>query len=105
MTANDEIIGMIKATATKYVADAKVMLFGSRARNESGKYSDYDILIITKKQLSAEDKISLRTEVRKDLLKQNIRSDILIQSHKEIERKKELPGHLIRHVLKEAILL
>ena len=31
---------------------AKIILFGSRARGDFSKYSDYDILIITKKKLS-----------------------------------------------------
>ncbi len=105
MTTNKDISDLIKATAVKYITDAEVMLFGSRARDEADAESDYDILIITGKKLTAGDKILLRTKIRKELLGKGIRSDILIQNNEEIERKKRLPGHLIRNILKEAIIL
>ena len=79
---------LIKSVATGYFPEAEVMLFGSRTRNSASPDSDYDILIVTGKQLSSEDKISYRTRIRKELLEEGIRSDILIQSKKEVEKKK-----------------
>ena len=105
MEKDPTIINIIKSTAVKHIDDAEVMLFGSRASGKADEGSDYDILIITSQSLSSEDKISLRTKIRKELLRKGIRSDILIQSRGEIQKKKKLPGHLIRHILKEAIVL
>ncbi len=99
------ISDIIKSTAVRHLEDAEVMLFGSRARGIADEESDYDILIITLQKLSSEDIICLRTKIRKELLGQGIRSDILIQNRGEIQKKKKLPGHLIRHILKEAIVL
>ena len=96
---------LIKSVTTAYFPEAEVMLFGSRSRDSAGPDSDYDILIVTDKQLSSEDKISYRTKIRKELLNEGIRSDILIQSKKDIENKKRLPGHIIRNIFKEAIML
>ena len=105
MSTNPEILKIIKDTARKYLPDAEVMLFGSRAREEASKDSDYDVLVITILDVTPKQKLPLKTNIRKDLLKEGIRSDILIQSKKEIKKKRNLPGHIIKSILKEAILL
>jgi uncharacterized protein len=96
---------IVKETVSKYLPDAEIMLFGSRARNDALIDSDYDILIKIKDQIPVREKISLRTKIRKELLKKDIRSDILIQSYAEIEKKRNLPGHIIRNLMKDAIVL
>jgi predicted nucleotidyltransferase len=96
---------VIKTTARKYIPDAEVVLFGSRSRMTHDSESDYDILIITHKNLSPGQKLPYKTRIRKELLISNIRSDILIQSHKEIEKKKKLPGHIIKTILNDSIFL
>jgi predicted nucleotidyltransferase len=105
MKNNDQIIEVIKKTAHEYLPEAEVLLFGSHARNEASSESDYDILIITKTELSPKEKLPLRTKIRKSLLLIGIRSDILIQSSLEVDKKKKLPGHILRKILREAILL
>jgi len=101
ITASDKI----KRTARVYIPGAEVLLFGSRARKDECTDSDYDILIITSKEFSSEQKTHLRTKIRKNLLKEGIRSDILVQNKIEIEKKRRLPGHIIRNILKEAVIL
>jgi predicted nucleotidyltransferase len=105
METNREILELIKATACKYLPDAEVLLFGSRARREANSDSDFDVLVVTSLDLSAKQKLPLRTTIRKELLKEGIRSDILIQSKKEVRKKRKLPGHIIKNILNEAILL
>jgi predicted nucleotidyltransferase len=100
-----EINEKIKVIARNYISDGEAMLFGSRARNDACDDSDYDILIVTGKVFSIEEKTVLRTNIRKGLLSEGIRSDILIQNKTEIERKKRLPGHVIRNIMKDAIML
>ena len=105
MKNNDQIIEAIKKTAHDFLPDAEVFLFGSHARNEYSSDSDYDILLIINKNLSPKEKLPIRTEIRKSLLLIGIRSDILIQSKLEVDKKKKLPGHILRKILTEAILL
>jgi len=105
METNREILELIKATACKYLPDAEVMLFGSRARKDSTSDSDYDVLILTSLDLSPKEKLPIKTNIRKELLKDGIRSDILIQSKKEVKKKRKLPGHIIRNILNDAILI
>jgi len=105
METNREILELIKATACKYLPDAEVMLFGSRARKEAASDSDFDVLLVTALDLSPKQKLPFKTNIRKDLLKEGIRSDILIQSKKEVKKKRKLPGHIIKNILNDAILL
>lgn len=105
MNLNKDISEIIKATALEYISFSEILLFGSRARNDSTFESDYDILIIIDHYLSPAEKLPVKTRIRKDLLKSGIRSDILIQSKTEVEAKKKLPGHIIRSILKEAVFL
>jgi len=105
MITSEEIIEIIKKTAHEYLPDAEVFLFGSHARKNASLESDYDILLITNSDLSPKEKLPIRTKIRKSLLTIGIRSDILIQSKLEVEKKKRLPGHIVRKILREAILL
>jgi uncharacterized protein len=105
MKNDKEIIKIIKQTSHEYLPDAEVFLFGSRARKNASSDSDYDILLITNVELLPKDKLPIRTKIRKSLLITGIRSDILIQSKTEVEIKKNLPGHIVRKILSEAILL
>jgi predicted nucleotidyltransferase len=103
--SNDQITDTIKATAREYLPDAEVLLFGSRARKDERSDSDYDILLITNTSLTPKEKLPLRTKIRIALLLNGIRSDILIQSKSEVDQKKNLPGHIVRRILREAIVL
>ena len=105
MVQNNQIIDLIKLIAHQYLPDAQVLLFGSRARNQFRNDSYYDILLVIDKNLSPKEKIPIITKIRKSLLQSEIRSDILIQSKNEVEKNKNLPGHIIWSILKEAIIL
>lgn len=101
----NQTLAEIKYVVNSHIKDADVMLFGSRAKGSNADDSDYDILIVTKSDYEIAQKIPLRTLIRKDLLKLGIRSDVILQSKSEIEKKKKLPGHFIRSIIKETILL
>jgi predicted nucleotidyltransferase len=101
----EQVTSIIKNTVREIFPDAQVMLFGSRARGDFRPDSDYDILVITSKELIPENKMSYRTNIRKNLLSHKIFSDILIQSRSEISVKRKLTGHIIKKILDECIEL
>ena len=101
----DKVLMTIKEVARSAVPDARVLLFGSHARGDAHPESDYDVLIVTGQPLEMKATFALRTRVRKQLLERGIRSDILIQSEKELQAKKQLPGHIVRCALRDGVPL
>ncbi len=95
----------IRDAAQSVVPGARVLLFGSHARGQADAQSDYDILIITERAVDVADRFPLRTRIRKQLLEQGIRCDVLIQSEQEVQSKRNLPGHIIRSALREGVPL
>jgi len=102
---SDNTLAVIGEVARTALPEAQVLLFGSHARGQAAPDSDYDILIVVNRPLDIHAKLALRTHIRKQLLERGIRCDILIQSDGEVQRKKELPGHIIRSALREGIPL
>jgi len=102
MTNESEII---KRTTLQFFPTCEILLFGSRARNDFEEDSDYDFLIITKKELSITQKRDYKAKIRKLLAKQKIPADVLIQSKQEVEIKKNITGHIIKQIIKEGIKL
>lgn len=56
-----EILAQIKAAVLEVIPDAKVYLFGSRARGDWHEESDWDILVLTGKEVNRE----LRSRIHK----------------------------------------
>jgi len=82
-----------------------IILFGSRAKGEFSKSSDYDFLIIVNKTYDFKEKMKIRKKLNQTLAKLLIPSDIIINSEEEIEYKKNRIGCITRYALKEGIKL
>ncbi len=102
---SNNILETIRSVALFHFSDGQVYLFGSRAIGGENSDSDYDVLILTNRVLTAAEKMPLKTQIRKELLLKGIRSDIVIQNIDEAERNRKLPGHFIRRIFHQAILL
>ncbi|PKP60684.1 MAG: nucleotidyltransferase domain-containing protein [Candidatus Altiarchaeales archaeon HGW-Altiarchaeales-1] len=87
------------------VSVKKVILFGSRARGDYTKHSDYDFLIITEKRYTFKEKIEISGKIRKLFVRFHIPSDIIIKSDDEVEYLKDKIGSVIRLALKEGITI
>jgi hypothetical protein len=102
---NKETLSIIRNAAISLFPDCKVLLFGSRARNDNSTESDYDFLVITSNTIDVRKKRFLKSQLRKELAKYKIPADILIQSEEEIQIKKEITGHILRQVMKEGVAI
>jgi predicted nucleotidyltransferase len=104
--SDKNILETIKATVKSFLPEARVLLFGSRARGDYNEDSDFDVLVITPNTLSDIRKKSLRIKIKQALVEiLDIPVDILVNSEKEISIKKELPGHTINWAMKEGVLI
>lgn len=101
----DKNLQIIKQIVHQYLYGSSVMLFGSRAKGTFRKDSDYDVLVIIKDAMNADEKFSTRVNIRKELVKNKIYCDLLIQSKEDIKIKKTLPGNVIRYAMQDAIMI
>ncbi len=102
---SSESLSIIKETASRILPGCKVLLFGSRARQDFAIDSDYDFLVITQENFDIRKKRTLQAMLRRELAKFKIPADVLIQSEEEIKIKKEINGHILKQVLKEGVAL
>ena len=96
---------IIKKTIQQLLPSSKVILFGSRARQDYSNDSDYDILVITENELNIAQSRELKATIRKLLAGMKIPVDILIHCKQEVEMKKKTTGHIVKQALSEGILL
>lgn len=100
----DQIHHTIKSMVNSFLPNAKVLLFGSRARGESTIDSDYDLLVITRETYAPRVKMNWESKIRKALVNElNLPFDVIIQSEKEVSQKKNLSGHIVYYAMKEAV--
>ena len=103
--SEDEKLIKIKELTKTIVPDCRIMLFGSRARGDYSKGSDYDIMIIIPYEIEVKEKMRLATRLNKLLVKNDIISDIIIESEEEIEMKKEFIGNVVRYAVREGVFI
>ena len=101
-----ELQNSIKQTVLSVLPNAKVLLFGSRAKGNYTALSDYDFLVVTENDLPLNEKRDFAGKIRRALIALlNAPVDVLINSREEISKKKLLPGHVIKQALNEGIEL
>ncbi|MDD3926589.1 MAG: nucleotidyltransferase domain-containing protein [bacterium] len=79
---------MTKRIAERFKPE-KIILFGSMARGEATCDSDVDLLVIVSE---ADDKRSLRIEMRRSLNGLGLSKDIIVMTSEEFEKKRSIPG-------------
>jgi len=98
------IYNTIRETVQSNLPGARVLLFGSRARGDYDRFSDYDLMVITPQTLTPREKIRWSTLLDRAIVNAiKAPVDILINSESEIEEKRELPGHIVRTAVREGI--
>ena len=81
----------------------KIILFGSRARGDCSKDSDWDFYVVVDRDVSFPEKRKITAQIRRRLVMKEISSDIIIQSFSNVERRKNDVGYLTYYVLKEGV--
>ena len=102
ITADEKYI--IK-NALKGIDYEKIILFGSRARGDNRKDSDFDLMIIFKNDLTREDKMKLHSLINKHLIKEGFDCDILIRSRNQIEFYKNKTGSVSDEAIRDGFII
>ena len=103
MTA-EVIVHSLRSDIQFFLPGARVLLFGSRSKGDYERGQDFDILIITKEDLTPKEKIEIETTINKVLVKRyHMPFDILVYSQSEVDAKQDQKSILLFHALKEAV--
>ena len=105
MRSKKQETAKIKEIVESRLPGAKVVLFGSRARGDFDEKSDYDLLIEIPEDISLKEKMNLTTKINKLLVDHDVVADVIIQSRREVERKKNYFGSVVREAIKNGIEL
>ena len=96
-----EVVG--KTLAERGVRLEKVILFGSRAREEAAPDSDYDLYVLTDRDLDFPQRHAAITRIKRELAALRIPNDIVLRSVRSFDRVKDLPGNLAFEVAREGV--
>lgn len=94
---------IIETLSNLTVTVSKIILFGSRARNDNKVDSDWDLLIIINGKLTREEKKEIAHLIRKNLAQKDILSDVIIKTIEEINHLKNRKYSITRSALEEGI--
>ncbi len=105
-TQQNQVKQIVLDTLSKLdVKVLKILLFGSRARNDFNQDSDWDFLIIVPQDLTRNEKHDISYQIRRILAKKHIPSDIIIRSESEIESLKKRVNSVTKTALEEGVFL
>jgi len=81
----------------------KVLLFGSRARGDYKRDSDWDLLVVTEEKLDRELENELWLHVQRRLVKLGIVPELLIVDKETLRKYEKHTGYVCYYALKEGI--
>lgn len=101
----EKIKKVILDTARKYNVEVeKIILFGSRAKGDHKKGSDWDIMVVTKSEIRNEIEDEFWMEVDKKLVELGIIPELIVVP-REIFEKYKRPAYVFYHAEKEGIVI
>jgi predicted nucleotidyltransferase len=80
-----------------------IYLFGSRARGAARTDSDYDIMVVTQKDLDGKQKFNLLRKIRKKIKYLGLGIDVVLNSAAEYNDARNLFGSLVHSIRNEII--
>ena len=79
----------------------KVILFGSRARNDNRKESDWDFIVVLDRSVKWKEKMNLWMLINRRLAKIKVDADIIFKSESEYNRDRNDVGKITYYANKE----
>jgi len=98
----DNAVNIIK-NALSDIEYQQCVLFGSRARGDAGKHSDYDLLLIINEPHKPLEKYAIANKIRSFLAEHFINADVIVKSSDEVERYKHFSGSIVKNALSEGV--
>lgn len=81
----------------------RILLFGSRARHDADADSDWDLLVVTDKDLDPSLRHRLCGRISMRLARMGVDCDILIYSQQTVAAHEKDVGHIAYYAMKEGL--
>lgn len=83
-----------KSFSLKNINIENIIFFGSRARGDNKRDSDWDFLVVVDKELNFREKSRIIIEIKRSLARLGIPNDLLVQSRDKFNFMKSQPGNI-----------
>lgn len=83
----------------------RILLFGSRARDEAKEDSDWDFLVIVDREIEREAKWNAILAIKRKLAALKIPNDIIVNSEEQAQMRKDHVGYITYYAIKEGVPL
>ncbi len=103
---SDDLLSQMARVIVREVEPERIILFGSHARGDARPDSDVDLLVIEREPFGKQR--SRRREAAllwRALARFPVPKDIVVYSQEEAAARKDSPGHLVAHALREGRVL
>jgi len=97
----DKNLTKIKEVVESILPKSKVILFGSRARENFGYQSDYDILVVVEVNLTVKEKRHFASIIADKLAEMEILTDVLVRTEEDVKYLKDRIGSVTREAILE----
>lgn len=110
MNATEDITKLAKAVIREEVERAgcavkRILLFGSRAKDEAGSDSDWDFYVVVENEIPTRQQEKIASQICWRLARQGVFSDVFVQSEKVVAARKTNTGYLTYYALKDGLEL
>ena len=105
MLNNDNKLPVIREIISKHLPEAKIILFGSRAKGSFDERSDYDVLVTVHGNLASEEIKVIKPKIRSNLAEMLIPIDIIVTTENEVRQKVVLTNQIINEALATGIAI
>lgn len=99
---HDELIAEAGRRLSEAAPEARVVLFGSHAREEAGPESDLDLLVI---EPDVQNRHRESVRLRRTLRGLDIPADVIVVSPEHVEEWSEVQGTIVYEALREGRVL
>jgi predicted nucleotidyltransferase len=83
----------------------RILLFGSRARGDARSDSDWDFFVVVDRECGFREMQDIISRISWRLATIEIYADVIVESQKTVEQRKNNTGFLTYYVLKEGIAI
>ena len=99
----DKNLKTIKEIILSFLPDSRILLFGSRSRDDAQTLSDYDVLIVVSSAPTLHEKRQYESHIRKALACRSIDIDVLIKTEAELPAQRHRVDSVVREALETGV--